>query len=221
MHTQNRTRTNTHDNTHTQEFSDLKAAMRVLAFGDDDMTDIFRLLAALLHLGNMKYKSTSVQHIEATEIGDAACASRVATLLGVQRSALSEALTRRTIFVQGERVVSSIGRDQALEARDAFVKAIYGKIFIMVVNKINSVIYKPDAAAVAATAAARGRVSIGVLDIFGFENFETNSFEQLCINYANESLQQFFVKHIFKVICHTKYYLKQFVIVIIVLKSQF
>lgn len=190
--------------TRTQEFTDLKAAMRVLAFTDDDMTDIFRLLAALLHLGNLKYKSTTVQHIEATEIADAACAGRVAGLLGVQRSALADALTRRTIVVQGERVVSSVGREQALEARDAFVKAIYGRIFIMVVNKINSVIYRPDVqAAQGASAAGRapraGRVSIGVLDIFGFENFETNSFEQLCINYANESLQQFFVKHIFKV----------------------
>lgn len=165
--------------------------MKVLAFEDDDIWEIFRLLAAILHLGNLKYKGISVQNIDATEINDTVNAGRVATLLGVQKSLLCDALTRRTIFAQGERVISSISKEQALEGRDAFVKAIYGKIFIMIVDKINSAIYKPEA--------TKNKVSIGVLDIFGFENFEINSFEQLCINYANESLQQFFVKHIFKV----------------------
>lgn len=173
------------------EFADLKAAMKVLAFSDEDMWEIFRLLAALLHLGNVKYKGITVQNIDATEITDAVNTAKVSGLLGVQKSMLIDALTRKTILAQGERVISSVSREQALEARDAFVKAIYGKIFVFIVDKINAAIYKPD---------TRGnKVSIGVLDIFGFENFETNSFEQLCINYANESLQQFFVKHIFKV----------------------
>nr|MBE5725308.1 crinkled [Cucujiformia] len=72
---------------------------------------------------------------------------------------------------------------------DAFVKGIYGRLFILIVKKINSAIYKSK---------ERQRTSIGVLDIFGFENFMHNSFEQFCINYANENLQQFFVQHIFK-----------------------
>lgn len=165
--------------------------MKVLSFTDDEMWEIFRLLGALLHLGNLKYKGIVVQNIDATEINDSTNASRIATLLGVPKSSLSDALTRKTIFAHGERVVSSISKEQALEARDAFVKAIYGKIFIMIVNKINHAIYKSEN--------VKHRVSIGVLDIFGFENFTNNSFEQLCINYANESLQQFFVKHIFKV----------------------
>lgn len=165
--------------------------MKVLAFKDDDMWEIFRLLAALLHTGNIKFKGVTVQNIDATEINDTPNATKVATLLGVQKSLLCDALTRKTIFAQGERVISSISKENALESRDAFVKAIYGKIFIMVVDKINAAIYKPEASG--------NKVSIGVLDIFGFENFETNSFEQLCINFANESLQQFFVRHIFKV----------------------
>lgn len=82
-----------------------------------------------------------------------------------------------------------MSKDQALDTRDAFVKAVYGRMFIMIVDKINDAIYKPKEEA---------RNSIGVLDIFGFENFDVNSFEQLCINYANEHLQQFFVQHIFK-----------------------
>ncbi|KAJ6646193.1 Myosin-VIIa, partial [Pseudolycoriella hygida] len=172
------------------EFAELKAAMKVLSFSDNDIWEIFRLLAALLHFGNLKYKGIVIQNIDATEINDSANASRIATLLGVPKSSLCDALTRKTIFAHGERVVSSISKEQALEARDAFVKAIYGRIFVMIVNKINETIFKSDG--------MKNRVSIGVLDIFGFENFTNNSFEQLCINYANESLQQFFVKHIFK-----------------------
>lgn len=81
---------------------------------------------------------------------------------------------------------------QSLDVRDAFVKGIYGRMFVWITSKINSAIYKPK------SYSATKRTSIGVLDIFGFENFNQNSFEQFCINYANENLQQFFVKHIFK-----------------------
>lgn len=164
--------------------------MKVLAFTDQEIWSILSLLAAILHLGNIKYKSTVVQNMDAVEVNDSTNATRVSGLLGVTKGALVNALTRRTIIAQGERVVSQVSKEQALEARDAFVKAIYGKIFLMVVNKINSAIFKSS---------PKGRISIGVLDIFGFEQFETNSFEQLCINFANENLQQFFVKHIFKV----------------------
>ena len=82
-----------------------------------------------------------------------------------------------------------MSKEQAIDTRDAFVKAVYGRLFIMIVEKINNTIYKPK---------TETKNSIGVLDIFGFENFDVNSFEQLCINYANEHLQQFFVQHIFK-----------------------
>lgn len=163
--------------------------MKVLSFDDNEIWEIMRLLAALLHMGNMKYKAISVQNMDASEVNDSANAGRVATILGVPKSLLTSALTRKTIFVQGERVVSSISKDSALDARDAFVKAIYGKIFVRIVDKINNTIHKQFAG---------NKLSIGVLDIFGFENFDHNSFEQLCINYANENLQQFFVKHIFK-----------------------
>lgn len=173
-----------------QEFAEVRAAMKVLTFEETDVYEIFRLLAAILHLGNLKYKGIVVQNIDATEVNDNVNAGKVATLLGVAKSLLTDSLTRRTIFAHGERVVSSISKEAALEARDAFVKAIYGKIFVKIVDQINNTTHKSK---------SKTKISIGVLDIFGFENFTVNSFEQLCINYANENLQQFFVRHIFKV----------------------
>lgn len=163
--------------------------MKVLSFTDAEIWEIMKLLAAFLHLGNLKYKAISVQNIDASEVNDSTNATRVASLLGVAKSTLTSALTRKTITVHGERVVTSISKEAALDARDAFVKAIYGRIFIRIVDTINNTIYKQFPGR---------KLSIGVLDIFGFENFNVNSFEQLCINYANENLQQFFVKHIFK-----------------------
>ncbi|XP_062547434.1 myosin-VIIa-like isoform X2 [Armigeres subalbatus] len=171
------------------EFADVRAAMKMLSFSDRDIWSVLSLLAAILHLGNVKYKATTVQNMDAVEVNDNVNVTRISTLLGVAKNALVQSLTRRTRIAQGERVVSHISKEQALEARDAFVKAIYGKIFVMIVDKINSAIFKSS---------PKTRICIGVLDIFGFEQFETNSFEQLCINFANENLQQFFVKHIFK-----------------------
>ena len=92
-------------------------------------------------------------------------------------------------------MVSTLNTNQSKDIRDAFAKGIYGRLFVYIVKKINTAIYKPDAR-------SGDKCAIGVLDIFGFENFETNSFEQFCINFANENLQQFFVQHIFKVFNH-------------------
>lgn len=138
--------------------------------------------------------------MDSCEVNDHTNAGKVASLLGITKQSLCEALTRKTIFAHGDRVATSISKDTAIEGRDAFVKAIYGRIFLRIVNRINDTIFKIKPNDNVRT--------IGVLDIFGFENFLLNSFEQLCINYANENLQQFFVQHIFKVIfSFLKFYL--------------
>ncbi|NXX03062.1 MYO7A protein, partial [Larus smithsonianus] len=102
-------------------------------------------------------------------------------------------LTSRTIITRGETVSTPLSMEQALDVRDAFVKGIYGRLFVWIVEKINAAIYRPPSQELKSI-----RRSIGLLDIFGFENFTVNSFEQLCINFANENLQQFFVRHVFK-----------------------
>ncbi|KAK9510245.1 hypothetical protein O3M35_005070 [Rhynocoris fuscipes] len=171
------------------EFADIRSAMKVLLFSDQEIWEVLTLLAALLHTGNINYKAAIIDNLDATEIPDHSNVARVAGLLGVPKQPLIDALTRKTFFAHGETVVSTLSREQSVDVRDAFVKGIYGRLFVYIVNKINNAIYKPKSAA---------RNSIGVLDIFGFENFDTNSFEQFCINFANENLQQFFVQHIFK-----------------------
>ncbi|XP_044016052.1 myosin-VIIa isoform X1 [Aphidius gifuensis] len=171
------------------EFADIRSAMKVLLFTDNEIWEILRLLAALLHMGNIKYRATIVDNLDATEISEHTSVKRVALLLGVPIQSLIDALTRKTIFAHGETVVSTLSRDQSVDIRDAFVKGIYGRLFIHIVKRINEAIYRPK---------NKSRSAIGVLDIFGFENFHQNSFEQFCINYANENLQQFFVQHIFK-----------------------
>ncbi|XP_059483343.1 myosin-VIIa [Neocloeon triangulifer] len=171
------------------EFADIRSAMKVLLFSDQEIWDILKLLAALLHTGNIRYKASVIDNLDATEIPEHSDVQRVANILGVGKQPLIDALTRRTIFASGESVVSTLSREQAVDVRDALSKGIYGRLFVYIVNKINKAIYKPKSTSCNA---------IGVLDIFGFENFKTNSFEQFCINFANENLQQFFVQHIFK-----------------------
>lgn len=174
------------------EFGEIKAAMKVLMFSEPEVWDLMKILASLLHIGNIRYKATIVNNLDVTELTKSSdySASVAAKFLQVDKQHLIDALTTRTIFAHGDTVVSNMNTQQSLDVRDAFVKGIYGKMFVWIVKKINSAIFKPQN--------DDNRMSIGVLDIFGFENFNVNSFEQFCINYANENLQQFFVRHIFK-----------------------
>lgn len=171
------------------EFADLRSAFKVLNFTDAEVWSMFSLLAAILHLGNLKFKSYNLNNIDSSEVADALNANRIASLLGVNKSKLCEALTRKTMVVHGDTVISPLTASAAVDGRDALVKAIYGHIFERIVEVINKALHRDQ---------QLSSNSVGILDIFGFENFDSNSFEQLCINYANENLQQFFVKHIFK-----------------------
>uniref|UniRef100_A0A3B4VH14 Unconventional myosin-VIIa-like n=1 Tax=Seriola dumerili TaxID=41447 RepID=A0A3B4VH14_SERDU len=147
-----------------KEYAHFRSALKILTFTENDSWEISKLLAAILHLGNVDFEGKDT----------------------LQRDMCRSFMTTR------ESVTKPLTSAQAVDGRDAFVKAIYGKLFIWIVDKINSAIYKP------LETPDEVRQSIGLLDIFGFENFTKNSFEQLCINYANEQLQQFFVRHVFK-----------------------
>ncbi|XP_069006967.1 unconventional myosin-VIIa [Embiotoca jacksoni] len=175
-----------------KQYAHFRSALKVLMFTENDSWEISKLLAAMLHLGNVDFEATIVNNLEGSDILESSNFNMASQLLEVDPKALEKSLTQQSFMTARESVIKSLTSDQAVDGRDAFVKAMYGKLFIWVVDKINTVIYKPP------EEESDVRQSIGLLDIFGFENFNKNSFEQLCINYANEQLQQFFVKHVFK-----------------------
>ncbi|XP_062830567.1 unconventional myosin-VIIa isoform X5 [Anolis carolinensis] len=177
----------------SKEYSNIRAAMKVLMFTDTENWEISKLLAAILHMGNLRYEARSYDNLDACEVVHSASLITAASLLEVDPQDLMNCLTSRTIITRGETVSTPLSMEQALDVRDAFVKGIYGRLFVWIVEKINAAIYRPPS-----QEHKNVRRSIGLLDIFGFENFTVNSFEQLCINFANENLQQFFVRHVFK-----------------------
>ncbi|NWR73894.1 MYO7A protein, partial [Centropus unirufus] len=177
----------------SKEYANIRSAMKVLMFTDTENWEISKLLAAILHMGNLQYEARTYDNLDACEVVQSASLITAASLLEVDSQDVMNCLTSRTIITRGETVSTPLSMEQALDVRDAFVKGIYGRLFVWIVEKINAAIYRPPSQELKSI-----RRSIGLLDIFGFENFTVNSFEQLCINFANENLQQFFVRHVFK-----------------------
>ncbi|KAM9614023.1 unconventional myosin-VIIb [Morphnus guianensis] len=176
-----------------KDYAHIRSAMKILMFSDSEHWDISKLLAAILHLGNVEFEAAVYDNLDCSDVMDSPHFSIATKLLEVDSSELQNSLTNLSIIVRGESVSRPLNIVQAADGRDAFVKGIYGRIFLWIVNKINSAIFNPTS-----QKPKYRRQSIGLLDIFGFENFSNNSFEQLCINIANEHLQQFFVHHVFK-----------------------
>eukprot|EP00959_Pyramimonas_sp_CCMP1952_P333309 6979144-Pyramimonas_sp.AAC.1 len=167
-----------------KDFLDLKKALSTVGIGEGLQHELFQVLAAVLWLGNIQFSPG-----EGTQVAPGSPAAEFAAkLLGTSRSTLEKALTTRTIATGKEKIVKPLKMEEANEGRDALAKAIYGSLFNWLVSQINKSL--SDSRASAST--------ISILDIYGFESFQHNSFEQLCINYANERLQQLFNHHLFK-----------------------
>uniref|UniRef100_A0A452V8T6 Unconventional myosin-X n=1 Tax=Ursus maritimus TaxID=29073 RepID=A0A452V8T6_URSMA len=146
-----------------------------------EVREVLRLLAGVLHLGNIEFITAGGAQVSfKTALG------RSAELLGLDPAQLTDALTQRSMFLRGEEILTPLTVQQAEDSRDSLAMALYARCFEWVIKKINSRIKGKD-----------DFKSIGILDIFGFENFEVNHFEQFNINYANEKLQEYFNKHIF------------------------
>ncbi|XP_038044734.1 unconventional myosin-Id-like [Patiria miniata] len=165
-------------------------ALRDAGFSADQQTSVWKLLAVILHLGNIHFESEDKETCSISNPGEL---STIATLLGVSREELEKALCYRVVAAKGEVMEKSHTTEQAYYGRDAFAKAIYERLFTWIVGMINSAIE------VQGTSLEHGKNTvIGVLDIYGFEIFDDNSFEQFCINYCNEKLQQLFIMLVLK-----------------------
>ncbi|KAJ1866787.1 Myosin type-2 heavy chain 1 [Coemansia sp. RSA 989] len=172
------------------EFAQTSKALRVIGVSAEQQRSIHTLLAALLHIGNINIAATTDRAPAAVPADDAACKYAV-ELLQIDGTLFTKWLTKRQIVTRSEKIVSAMTRPQALAVRDAVAKFIYAHLFDWIVKTINGALTGGNGDAPAAS-------FIGVLDIYGFEHFEHNSFEQFCINYANEKLQQNFNRHVFK-----------------------
>ncbi|XP_054113306.1 unconventional myosin-VIIb isoform X2 [Callithrix jacchus] len=176
----------------TKDYAHIRSAMKILQFSDSENWDLSKLLAAILHLGNVGFTASVFENLDSSDLMETPAFPTVMKLLEVQHQELQDCLIKHTILIRGEFVTRPLNIAQAADRRDAFVKGIYGHLFLWIVKKINAAIFTPPA-----QDPKNVRRAVGLLDIFGFENFKNNSFEQLCINFANEHLQQFFVQHVF------------------------
>lgn len=172
-----------------ENFRKLIAAMDILDFTRDEQDTIQKILASVLHVGNVYFKAMHADDHDTVELGSDAEIRWVSHLLQLSEDWLKQALTSKVTEARGDRVVSPYNLDQALDARDAIAKALYSRLFTWLVERVNLIICRAE---------REKTTSLAVLDIFGFEDFHHNSFEQLCINYANETLQYFFNQHIFQ-----------------------
>ncbi|KAF3858547.1 hypothetical protein F7725_011748 [Dissostichus mawsoni] len=136
----------------------------------DDAKDYQRILSAMKILTFSELQSNTQNNLETSDVSKSQHFSMAASLLEVKRSALAKSLTEHSFMTNRESVIKPLSADQASDCRDAFVKAIYNKLFIWIVEKINNVIYKK-----LTKSPKSSFLSIGLLDIFGFENFKTNS----------------------------------------------
>ncbi|CAK4033640.1 probable Myosin-1 [Lecanosticta acicola] len=170
----------------TAEFRDTINAMSVIGMSKEEQDEILRMLAAILWIGNISFGEDDQGN---AAIRDQSVVDFVAYLLEVDSAHVNKAMTTRIIETsrggrRGSVYDSPMNIAQATAVRDALSKAIYTNMFDWIVQRVNQALR------------ARGAItqSIGILDIYGFEIFEKNSFEQLCINYVNEKLQQIFIQ---------------------------
>ena len=168
-----------------QEYQDTLKAMRIIGISDEDIDAVCRITASILHLGNCKFVADDE---DLSMLPDRSPLNTAGELLGVDADGLAKGFMRPNIVTPTDIIETHVNVAQAGFNRNALVKSMYNRMFDWLVRSINQSL----------TSKEKIKNFIGVLDIAGFEIFELNSFEQLCINYTNEKLQQFFNHHMFK-----------------------
>ncbi|XP_075632393.1 unconventional myosin-Vb [Balearica regulorum gibbericeps] len=174
--------------TDAADLDSTRHAFSLLGVPEADQLELFNILAAILHLGNIVVRGRDRRGDGCfVEPADEALGLFCA-LLGIEASQVMHWLCHRKLVTAGETYLKPLSRQQALNSRDALAKHMYGQVFRWMVSRVNCALRSLEG----------HHTSIGILDIYGFEMFELNSFEQFCINYANEKLQQLFNLHVFK-----------------------
>lgn len=170
------------------EFNATRQSLATIGVSQDKQNQIFILLSALLHLGNVKITATRTDSVLPSSEPSLVKACQ---MLGVDASEFAKWTIKKQLITRGEKIMSNLTQQQALVVRDSVAKFIYSSLFDWLVESINAGLATEEVS-------SRATTFIGVLDIYGFEHFAKNSFEQFCINYANEKLQQEFNQHVFK-----------------------
>ncbi|NXB24074.1 MYO1A protein, partial [Rhagologus leucostigma] len=166
-------------------FHAMQDAMRVIGFSPAEVTELLEVTAVVLKLGNVQLSSSfQASGMEACSITEPQELQEICELIGLDPGTLEQALCSRTVKARDETVLTTLTVPQGYYGRDALAKNIYSRLFDWLVNRINTSIQVKS---------GEQRKVMGVLDIYGFEIFQDNGFEQFIINYCNEKLQQIFI----------------------------
>eukprot|EP00808_Paulinella_micropora_P021135 g79262.t1 len=169
-----------------KDFAEVLEAMKDLGFSQQDQESLLGTTSAVMAVGNTEFKSKGSQ----TEVADKKWVQVASSLIQVNEAKLTRALTIRELRIKGQSTTDVVlNPKEAGDVRDALARFVYGEMFNWLVQRINKSMTGPT---------GKTMPYIGILDIFGFEIFKYNSFEQLCINFTNEQLQQHFNQHTFK-----------------------
>jgi myosin-5 len=170
------------------EFEATRRSLSTIGVNENSQSAIFRVLAALLHLGNVKISATRT---DSSLSPSEPSLLHACEMLGIDVKEFAKWIVKKQLITRGEKITSNLTQQQATVVRDSVAKFIYSSLFDWLVARINRALATEEVL-------SKARSFIGVLDIYGFEHFAKNSFEQFCINYANEKLQQEFNQHVFK-----------------------
>ncbi|XP_041943714.1 unconventional myosin-XV isoform X2 [Alosa sapidissima] len=170
-----------------EDFRRLISAMEILHFSVEDQGNIFRVLSSILHLGNVFFERYETDSQEVASVVSAQEIRVVAELLQISPEGLQKSITFKVTETMREKIYTPVTVESAVDARDAIAKILYSLLFNWLTDRINKLVHPRNDA-----------LSISILDIYGFEDLNFNSFEQLCINYANEYLQFFFNRIVFR-----------------------